>query len=97
MTREEILNEKRPLEPYCFETDTEETWYKIGLHDGAEASPRVPIDGKHPLSEPGKTVLLYYPIKDGNVELSKRIISKTKLNKGGHYNGHDEYGFEVGT
>ena len=33
MTREEIekLNE---VEPYCFETDREEQWYRVGLHEG---------------------------------------------------------------
>ena len=33
MTREEIeqLNE---VEPYCFETDREERWYRVGLQEG---------------------------------------------------------------
>ena len=33
MTREEIeqLNE---VEPYCFETDREEQWYRVGLQEG---------------------------------------------------------------
>ena len=42
MTREQIeqLNE---LEPYCFETDREEQWYKVGLQEGlrtADANPK---------------------------------------------------------
>ena len=37
MTREEIekLNES---EPYCFETDREEQWYKVGLREGLETA-----------------------------------------------------------
>ena len=33
MTRQEIeqLNE---VEPYCFETDREEQWYRVGLQEG---------------------------------------------------------------
>ena len=42
MTREEIehLNE---VEPYCFETDREEQWYRVGLQEGlsiADANPK---------------------------------------------------------
>lgn len=39
MTREEIINQGRPTEPYCFETDREEQWYNLGLYDGATANP----------------------------------------------------------
>lgn len=39
MTREEIINQGRPSEPYCFETDREEQWYKAGLYEGATANP----------------------------------------------------------
>ena len=44
MTREQIeqLNE---LEPYCFETDREEQWYRVGLKEGlkaADANPKSP-------------------------------------------------------
>ena len=44
MTREEIeqLNE---VEPYCFETDREEQWFKVGLQEGlrvADANPKSP-------------------------------------------------------
>lgn len=37
MTREEIINQGRPTEPNCFETDREEQWYNVGLYDGATA------------------------------------------------------------
>ena len=39
MTREEIINQGRPIEPHCFETDIEEQWYNLGLYDGATANP----------------------------------------------------------
>ena len=44
MTREEIeqLNE---VKPYCFETDREEQWYRVGLQEGlsiADANPKSP-------------------------------------------------------
>lgn len=44
MKREEIeqLNE---VEPYCFETDREEQWYRVGLQEGlsiADANPKSP-------------------------------------------------------
>lgn len=39
MTREEIIKQGRPTEPYCFETDREEQWYSLGLYDGATANP----------------------------------------------------------
>ena len=38
MTREEIIKQGRPTEPYCFETDREEQWYSLGLYDGATAN-----------------------------------------------------------
>lgn len=37
MTREEI-EEFSGVEPYCFETDREEDWYKIGCIDGLDAA-----------------------------------------------------------
>lgn len=37
MNRDEILNQGRPLEPNCFESDREEQWYKVGLYDGANS------------------------------------------------------------
>ena len=39
MTREEILQQGAPIEPNCLETDREEQWYKVGLYEGATASP----------------------------------------------------------
>ena len=39
MTREEIINQGRPIEPHCFDTDREEQWYNLGLYDGATANP----------------------------------------------------------
>lgn len=39
MTREEIIRQGAPVEPNCFETDREEQWYKVGLYEGATASP----------------------------------------------------------
>ena len=39
MTQEEILKQGAPIEPNCFETDREEQWYKVGLYEGATASP----------------------------------------------------------
>ena len=44
MTRQEIeqLNE---VEPYCFETDREEQWYRVGLQEGlsiADENPKSP-------------------------------------------------------
>ena len=41
MTREEI-NKFSGVEPYCFETDKEEDWYKIGCIDGLEAADAEP-------------------------------------------------------
>lgn len=39
MTQEEIIQQGAPVEPNCFETDREEQWYKVGLYEGATASP----------------------------------------------------------
>ena len=39
MTQEEILKQGAPIEPNCFETEREEQWYKVGLYEGATASP----------------------------------------------------------
>lgn len=41
MTREEI-EEFSGVEPYCFETDREEDWYKIGCIDGLNAADEHP-------------------------------------------------------
>lgn len=63
MTREEIeqLNE---VEPYCFETDREEQWYKVGLQEGlriADENPKslwVSMKDKKP--EEGVEVIAYH-------------------------------------
>ena len=39
MNREEIIQQGAPVEPNCFETDREEQWYKVGLYEGATATP----------------------------------------------------------
>ena len=39
MTRKEIIQQGAPVEPNRFETDREEQWYKVGLYEGATASP----------------------------------------------------------
>ena len=44
MTREQI-EQLSELEPYCFETDREEQWYRVGLQEGlsiADANPKSP-------------------------------------------------------
>ena len=41
MTREEI-EKISEIEPYCFETDNEERWYKIGCIDGLNAADTEP-------------------------------------------------------
>lgn len=42
MTREEI-EQINAIEPYCFETDREEEWYKVGLIKGLETADTNPI------------------------------------------------------
>ena len=56
MTREEIIKKGRPLEPYCFETDREETWYGVGLYDGAMADTWISV--KDNLPAPGQKVVI---------------------------------------
>ena len=52
MTREEI-EKISEVEPYCFETDSEEKWYKIGCIDGLKAADAEPNLGRlwHDASE----------------------------------------------
>lgn len=72
MTRQEIeqLNE---VEPYCFETDREEQWYRVGLQEGlsiADANPKSPwisVKDKLPCNE-----------KDLIVEIIKGVELRTK-------------------
>ena len=72
MTRQEIeqLNE---VGPYCFETDREEQWYRVGLQEGlsiADANPKSPwisVKDKLPCNE-----------KDLIVEVFKGVELRTK-------------------
>lgn len=64
MTREEILNQGRPVEPDCFETDREEQWYKVGLYDGATA--RIEWHTTADMPETGKRCLMEYEA-DGEI------------------------------
>ena len=72
MTREEIeqLNE---VEPYCFETDREEQWYRVGLQEGlsiADENPKstwISVKERFPPEE-----------KDG---LSTKVIVLSTKNK----------------
>lgn len=57
MIREEIISKGAPVEPNCFETDREEQWYKVGLYEGATASPWHSVaDGDFP---PNDTYCLF--------------------------------------
>lgn len=49
MTLQEI-DEMAIIEPYCFENEQEEQWYKVGLREGADAA--IKQLGWHPASEP---------------------------------------------
>ena len=73
MTRREI-EKLSTLEPYCFETDREEDWYKIGCIDGLKAAD----------AEPNLESLWH----DTNIVPSdnKGIIYLTKNNKLGVFN-----------
>ena len=48
MTLQEI-DEMAITEPYCFENEQEEQWYKVGLREGADAA--IEQLGWHPASE----------------------------------------------
>lgn len=48
MTLQEI-DEMAITEPYCFENEQEEQWYKVGLREGADAA--IKQLGWHPASE----------------------------------------------
>lgn len=58
MTKEEIIKDGCPLEPNCFETDAEETWYNVGLYHGATANPWISV--KERLPEFDETILASY-------------------------------------
>lgn len=60
MNRDEILNQGRPSEPNCFESDREEQWYKIGLYDGASSNVWHSIaDGDLPKEDGDYIVLIF--------------------------------------
>lgn len=99
MTREEQINEVATMYEsvarYGFRGTAEA--FKAGARwaDAHPQSPWIPIGDEHPLPEPGKTVLLYYPIKDGRIEIDKRSALTGKRKKDGGYDGVDEFGFRV--
>lgn len=67
MTQEEILQQGAPVEPNCFETDREEQWYKVGLHEGATASPWHSVkDGDLPKESKGNPFDLPYLVRMNN-------------------------------
>lgn len=77
MTREEIeqLNE---VEPYCFETDREEQWYRVGLKEGlsiADANPKSPwisVNEKLPPVEKYNMSIMVLAVNtEGKIKFSK--------------------------
>lgn len=65
----EIINQGRPVEPNCFETDREEQWYKVGLYEGATASPWHSVaDGDLPKGIKNNSECMPFIVKtkDGN-------------------------------
>lgn len=100
MTREEEIIENA----YMYESVARDEFrgtvesFKAGAHwaDDCPQSPWVPIDGDHPLPEIGEIVLLYYPVEDGGLYLSKRkSVSGKSANNLVYAGGYDEYGFPV--
>ena len=79
MTREEI-NKFSGVEPYCFETDREEEWYKMGCIDGleaADAEPNIRILWHNPSEEPQDDFeLIIYKYKDNFWFTRKQNIIK---------------------
>ena len=68
MTREQI-EQLSELEPYCFETDREERWYRVGLQEGlsiADESPKlqwISVNEKLP------------PIENDNLSIKVIVVS----------------------
>lgn len=96
MTREEIIKQGRPTEPYCFETDREEQWYSLGLYDGATANPWHSVaDGDFPKKSGD------YLCSDGEDFVVARYsdASRCFLNPlvryGGEYNNWIKYWMEI--
>ena len=79
MTREEI-NKFSGVEPYCFETDREEDWYKMGCIDGleaADAEPNIRRLWHNPSEEPQDDLeLIIYKYKDNFWFTRKQNIIK---------------------
>lgn len=65
MTREEILQHGVPVEPNSFETDREEQWYKVGLYEGATASPWHKVDREEDM--PLSYVDCLFHLEDGAI------------------------------
>lgn len=76
MTLQEI-DEMVIIEPYCFENEQEEQWYKVGLREGADAA--IKQLGWHPaselpeLNEYGNSELVYALYGTNNSRLSPII------------------------
>ena len=80
MTRQEIeqLNE---VELYCFETDREEQWYRVGLQEGlsiADANPKSPwisVNEKLPPVEKHDVSIMVLAVNtEGKINLVNMII-----------------------
>ena len=83
MTRKEIINQGRPTEPHCFDTDREEQWYSLGLYDGAIANPWHSVaDGDLP-KKTGN-----YLCSDGE----ESIVAFYSHVSGGFFNPLEKYG-----
>lgn len=67
MFREDIINEGRPVEPYCFENDREELWYNIGLYDGATSDTwhNVSAGAYPPIANPYTNISCDVLVSDG--------------------------------
>lgn len=73
MTLQEI-DEMAITEPYCFENEQEEQWYKVGLREGADAA--IKQLGWHPASElpnMGEEVVTWVNHGDGVITVSRGI------------------------
>ena len=96
MTREEIIRQGTPIEPYCFETDREEQWYNFGLYDGATANPwHTVADGDLPkksgdylCSDGEEFIVAYYSRASG------RFFNPLER-YGGDYNDWVKYWMEI--
>ena len=79
MTREEI-EKLLVVEPYCFETNREETWYEVGCFDGlkaADAEPNLEILWNDASEEPKVEYEFICQDTLGDVWLTKRRAYET--------------------